>query len=60
MSNSSSNFEAAVENRERAVQIIIYDLQGGPFPEAAFDQIERDIQKVAETYNGLAITVVRE
>lgn len=55
-----SSLAEAAENRDRAVQIIIYDLQGGPFPEAAFDQIERDIQKVAEKYDGLAITVVRE
>lgn len=45
---------------KRAVQIIIYDLQGGPFPEKAFAQLERDVQKVAEAYDGLAISVVRE
>lgn len=56
----SSKFEESAENRDRAVQIIIYDLQGGPFPEAAFAQIERDVQKVAEKYDGLAITLVRE
>lgn len=47
-------------DRVRAVEIVIYDLQGGPFPEKAAEQIERDVQKVAETYDGLAITVVRQ
>ena len=45
---------------KRAVQVIIYDLQGGPFPENAVLQIQRDVQKVAEAYPGLAITVVEE
>lgn len=52
--------EINVEDRQRGVQIIIYDMQGGPFPEKAAEQIERDVQKVAETYDGLAITVIRE
>lgn len=45
---------------KRALYITIYDLQGGPFPERARLQIENDLQKVAEAYTGLAITVVEE
>lgn len=45
---------------KRAIQIIIYDLQGGPFPEKAVHQLMRDVEKVAEAYDGLAITVVEE
>lgn len=55
-----SSTEFSVENRDRAVHITIYDLQGGPFPERAFDQISRDLEKVAKTYDGLAISVTRE
>lgn len=47
-------------DRKRAVYITIYDLQGGPFPEKAIQQIERDLEKVAQTYAGLAINVVEE
>lgn len=46
--------------RKRAVSIVVYDLQGGPFPEAAVQQLERDVEKVALAYDGLAITVVQE
>lgn len=55
-----SSIEAAVENRERAVHITIYDMQGGPFPEKAVEQLERDIEKIAQAYNGLAISITRE
>jgi len=48
------------EDRVRGVQIIVYDMQGGPFPQEALEQLERDVQKVAEAYPGLAITVVQE
>lgn len=45
---------------KRSVQVIIYDLQGGPFPENAFREIDAVASKLAEAYPSLAITVVRE
>lgn len=45
---------------KRSVQIIVYDLQGGPFPEDAVNQLKRDVEKVAQAYNGLAISIVEE
>jgi hypothetical protein len=47
-------------DRKRVVSIYVYDLQGGPFPEAALQQLERDVEKVAQAYNGLAISVIQE
>ena len=44
----------------RAVSITIYDLQGGPFPEKAFKEIETTLEDIAGRYDGLAITAVRE
>ena len=55
-----TSMETSIENRERIVTICVYDMQGGPFPEKAIEQIERDVEKVAQAYNGLAISVTRE
>jgi hypothetical protein len=46
--------------RKRAVSIVIYDLQGGPFPERAVQQIKTFVENIAEAYDGLAITIVEE
>ena len=46
--------------RKRAVSITIYDMQGGPIPEAAVSKIKTFIENVAEAYHGLAIVVVEE
>lgn len=46
--------------RKRAVSIVVYDLQGGPFPEKAANELELAAHRVAEKYDGLAITVVQE
>lgn len=45
---------------KRAVQVIVYDMQGGPLPEQAIGKIINTAEQVAEQYNGLAITVVEE
>lgn len=47
-------------DRKRAVSITIYDLQGGPFPEKAIQQLERDVEKVAQAFDGLVISVTIE
>lgn len=49
-----------VPEYNRAVNITIYDLQGGPFPEEAVKEIESTLERVANTYKGLAISVVRD
>lgn len=49
-----------VPERKRAVSIVVYDLQGGPFPEKAVRELERAAERVAGTYSGLAITVSTE
>lgn len=51
---------AEVPDRKRAVSIVVYDLQGGPFPEKAVNELERAAEKVAGAYTGLAITVTHE
>lgn len=45
---------------KRAIQIIVYDLQGGPFPEKAVNRLLREVEEVAQNYNGLAISVIQE
>lgn len=46
--------------RKRAVSIVIYDMQGGPFPEKAISKLKLEVQNIAEQYDGLAITIVEE
>lgn len=50
----------AIEQPEykRAVQIIVYDLQGGPFPETAITKLVSVAEQVAEAHKGLAISIV--
>lgn len=52
--------QATTPDRKRAVEIVVYDLQGGPFPEKAVAELELAAHRVAEKYGGLAITVVVE
>lgn len=51
---------AEVPDRKRAVSIVVYDLQGGPFPEKAVRELERAAERVAEAYSGLAISITTE
>lgn len=47
------------DKRVRAVSVVVYDLQGGPFPEKALRDLERAAEQVAEAY-GLALSISKE
>jgi hypothetical protein len=60
MSRASKNTLPPPVERDRAAQVILYDLQGGPIPKEALDTLVESVEKIAKSYSGLAITVVQE
>ena len=54
---------AVVEERpdyQRAVQIIVYSMNGGPIPTQAVSILKMEAQRVAEAFPAIAITIVEE
>ena len=45
---------------QRAVQVILYSMNGGPIPTRAVSILTAEARKVAEAFPALAITVVEE
>lgn len=45
---------------QRAVQIIVYSMNGGPIPTQAVNLLKVEARKVAEAFPAIAITIVEE
>lgn len=54
-----AEFTPDPDKRIRAISVIVYDMQGGPFPTKAMREIELVAERVADQY-GLAISISKE